>query len=88
MNKETKAQTGEAKEGALRITRPDDLSFLSRSAMAFIDLPLEGNLFSLIADLLSDLLGNDAILAVSDYDHRFSRPANRHAEITTAGGVS
>jgi PAS domain S-box-containing protein len=70
MNKETKAQTGKAKEGALRITRPDDLSFLSRSAMAFIDFPLEGNLFSLIADLLSDLLSNDAILAVSDYDER------------------
>jgi PAS domain S-box-containing protein/putative nucleotidyltransferase with HDIG domain len=36
--------------------------------MAFLELPPEGDLYALIADLLVELLDSDAVLAVSDYD--------------------
>ena len=47
-----------------------DLEFLSRSALAFYELPPEGDIYQLIIKLLSDMLKSDAILAIGDYDEK------------------
>jgi len=55
---------------ALKQDYARDIEFLSRSALAFFELPPEGDVYQLIIKLLSDMLKNDAILAIGDYDEK------------------
>ncbi len=61
-----RAEESPSESEALQYER--DISFLSRSAMAFFDSPPGGGIYQLIVDLLSERLENDTILAVGDYD--------------------
>jgi PAS domain S-box-containing protein/putative nucleotidyltransferase with HDIG domain len=70
MKKSAKKRTQIPEKGTPERHEAGELEFLSRSATAFLDFPQDGDLFALIADLLSDRLKNDAILAISDYDEK------------------
>jgi PAS domain S-box-containing protein/putative nucleotidyltransferase with HDIG domain len=66
-----------------------DMAFLSRSAMAFFELPSDGDIYQLIIELLKERFKNDAILAIGDYDEKAAvfRPRAIHGIENMRGAI-